>query len=131
MFVTEQSCKQTILSIFWHRWKFQVNTGEELAQLTNFLVQFSLQDFFVRIVSMKKMIKDDKLTLYKKSSFPLRIYSVNVTKSAENCGFDHIYWRNPEWKRHFFVQCQLCFNTGSSNLVEEVQTLNKEVELYK
>ena len=31
----------------------------------------------------------------KKRSFPLRIYSVNVTKSAENCGFGHIYRRNP------------------------------------
>ena len=31
----------------------------------------------------------------KKRSFLLRISSVNVTKSAGNCGFDHIYWRNP------------------------------------
>ena len=30
--------------------------------------------------------------LYKTWSFPLRISSVNVTKSAENCGFGHIYW---------------------------------------
>ena len=29
--------------------------------------------------------------LHKKSSFPLRISSVNVTKSAGNCGFGHIY----------------------------------------
>ena len=27
----------------------------------------------------------------KKRSFPLRISSVNVTKSAENCKFGHIY----------------------------------------
>ena len=27
--------------------------------------------------------------------FPLRISSVNVTKSAVNSGFGHIYWRNP------------------------------------
>ena len=26
-----------------------------------------------------------------KMMFPLRISSVNVTKSARNCGFDHIY----------------------------------------
>ena len=31
------------------------------------------------------------LTLHKKIIFPLRISSVNVTKSAENCGFGHIY----------------------------------------
>ena len=35
------------------------------------------------------------ITLHKKWSFPLRISSVNVTKSAGNCGFGPIYWRNP------------------------------------
>ena len=34
------------------------------------------------------------MPLHKKWSFPLRISSVNVTKSAGNCGFDHIYWKN-------------------------------------
>ena len=34
-------------------------------------------------------------TLQKNWSFSLRISSVNVTKSAENFGFGHIYWRNP------------------------------------
>ena len=34
------------------------------------------------------------VTLNKKWSFPLRISSVNVTKSAGSCGFGHIYWRN-------------------------------------
>ena len=37
----------------------------------------------------------EHLTLHKKWSFPLRISSVNVTKSAASCGFGHIYWRNP------------------------------------
>ena len=32
--------------------------------------------------------------LNKKRSFPLRISSVNITKSAVSCGFCHIYWRN-------------------------------------
>ena len=35
------------------------------------------------------------VTLHKKWSFSIKISSVNVTKSAENCGFGHIYWRNP------------------------------------
>ena len=39
--------------------------------------------------------------LHKKGSFPLRVSSVNVTKSAVSCGFDHIYWRNPWWKTSF------------------------------
>ena len=34
-------------------------------------------------------------TLHKKWSFPITISSVNLIKSAENCGFGQIYWRNP------------------------------------
>ena len=40
----------------------------------------------------------------KKWSFPCRISSVNVTKSAVFCGFGHIYWRKPSWKTSFFLQ---------------------------
>ena len=40
-------------------------------------------------------------SLHKKWSLPLRISSVNVTKSAENCGFGHIYWK----KRKFYFLC--------------------------
>ena len=36
--------------------------------------------------------------------FPLRISSVNVTKSAGICGFGHICWRHLYWKTSFFVQ---------------------------
>ena len=50
--------------------------------------------------------KDFKtLPLYKKWSFPLKPSSVIVTKAAGNCGFGHIYWRNPWWKTSFVVQC--------------------------
>ena len=41
---------------------------------------------------------------HKKWSFPLRISSVNVTKSTGNCELGHIYWRNPSWNTSFFVQ---------------------------
>ena len=34
------------------------------------------------------------ITLHKKWSFSLKIFSVNVTKSAVSCRFGHIYWRN-------------------------------------
>ena len=30
-----------------------------------------------------------------------------MTKSARNCGFGHIYWRNPWWKTSFFAQCRV------------------------
>ena len=46
-----------------------------------------------------------QLSLHKKWSFPLRISSVSVTKSAVSCGFGHIWWRNALWKTSFFVQC--------------------------
>ena len=34
------------------------------------------------------------IALHKKWIFPLRISSANVTKSAGDCGFGRIYWRN-------------------------------------
>ena len=49
-------------------------------------------------------------TLQKKWSFPLRISSVNATKSAGNCGFGHIYWRNTWWKTSF-----LCTKEGGKS----------------
>ena len=42
----------------------------------------------------------------KKWSFPLRISSVNVTKSAVSCGFGHIYWRNPIIENFIFCAVQ-------------------------
>ena len=45
------------------------------------------------------------ITLHKKWSFPSKISSANVTTSAVSYGFSHIYWRNPQWKTSFFVQC--------------------------
>ena len=47
------------------------------------------------------------ITLHKEWSFPLRISSVNVTKSAVSCGFGHIYWRKSQWKTSYFVQCYI------------------------
>ena len=38
---------------------------------------------------------------HKKLIFPLSISSVNRTESAGNCGFGHIYWRNPNKKLQF------------------------------
>ena len=40
-------------------------------------------------------------------SFPLGIFSVNVTKFTTSCGFDHIYWRNSIWKIYYF--CAVIF----------------------
>ena len=43
----------------------------------------------IRLMTCKNSQK--KQSLHEKRSFPLRISSVNVTKSARNCGFGHIY----------------------------------------
>ena len=45
------------------------------------------------------------MPLHKKWSFPWRISSVNVTKSAGNCRFSRIYRKKPSWKTSYFVQC--------------------------
>ena len=47
-----------------------------------------------KIVFYKLGFQSALSTLHKKWSFPIKIFSVNVTKSARNCGFSHIYWRN-------------------------------------
>ena len=55
------------------------------------------------------------LALLKKWGLPLRISSVNVTKSAGNCGFGHIYWRNLNGKLHFL--CSVVYISFLSSLV--------------
>ena len=46
--------------------------------------------------------------LHKKQSFPLRISSVNLTKSAGNCGFDHIYEEILNGKLQFLCSEGIC-----------------------
>ena len=47
-------------------------------------------------------------SLHKRWSFPLRVFSVNVTKSTVFCGFGHIYWRNLDEKNHFLCSDLTC-----------------------
>ena len=42
----------------------------------------------------RRPITITSIALHKKRSFPLRISSANVTKSAVSCGFDQIHWRD-------------------------------------
>ena len=49
-------------------------------------------------------------SLHKRWSFPLKISSVIVTKSAVSCVFGYIYWRNPCWKISFFMQGMFSVN---------------------
>ena len=51
------------------------------------------------------------IALHKKWSFPLGIFSVNVTKYAVSCGFGHIYLGNSKWKTSLvqcWESCQAC-----------------------
>ena len=69
------------------------------------------------LMSMSKTTCTTSATsLHKKWNFPLRISSINMTKSAENCGFGHIYWRNPYWKLHFLcsASCWISKSKGTS-----------------
>ena len=54
-----------------------------------------------------------------KMKFSNKVSSVNVTKSAGNCGFGHIYWRNPYWKTSFFVQRKML----STEIKMEIEAL--------
>ena len=65
-----------------------VNIGHVVLNDFNFLPKGEKTDEF-------------RIVVHKKWSFPLRISSVNVTKSTVSCGYIHIYWRNPSWKASF------------------------------
>ena len=69
----------------WH-WRERVQPKNWSHSLKIFLSSF----FFVVTVFAPLV-----LSLHKKWSFPLRISSVNVAKSAGNCRFGYIYWINP------------------------------------
>ena len=56
-------------------------------------INLTIETFSIKFASIlcKVGITLQEYTLHKKWSFPLKISSVNVTKSAGNCGFGHIY----------------------------------------
>ena len=60
-----------------------------------FATPFSLSLIFSLLKGFTDIMKMEKNTQHKKWSFPLRISSVNVSKSAVSCGFGRIYRRNP------------------------------------
>ena len=75
---------------------------------------------------MRCYVVSEKVTLHKKWSFPLRIFLVNMTKSAVSCGFGHIYWRSPQWKTSIFVQCNfLEYDQAENSSVCRLHLQNK------
>ena len=73
------------------------------------LVRFLGLELFFHWNLLKFRKCQEVILLNKKSSFALSISSVNVwyffSIPSVSCGFGHVYWRNPEWKTSFFVQC--------------------------
>ena len=62
---------------------------------------YPLNLYLCKLYSQATKRKILSLTLSKTWSFPLRISSVNTTKSTGNSGFGRIYWRNPEKRKNF------------------------------
>ena len=61
-----------------------LNFGSKVKYLTSIY-------FVLKLFQERFLFFSSYLTHHKKLSFPLRISLVNVTKSAGNCGFGHIY----------------------------------------
>ena len=68
----------------------------------------------------KIIVSLDIRTLHKKWSFSLRILSVNMTKSADSCGFGHIYWKYPSRKTSFFMEQNFLHSCSHQNHIVEV-----------
>ena len=78
-----------------------INLFKHLCQMTFLQVKKNL----IKMVFVEShVIVQHSLHKIFRIKFPLWILSENKTKSAENCGFGHTYWRNPKWKTSFFVQ---------------------------
>ena len=94
----EQFLTRTSLSNLTHcviESVFSPNTGKYGPGKTPYL------KFFPTVTREHKESREQE-PLHQERSFPLRISSVNVTKSAVFCEFSHIYWKNPSWKTSFF-----------------------------
>ena len=85
----------TKVKVLYVSWNHPETVFHEMPWKKNFTVYPSLNNAHVCLKIGDIVLLKDIHTLHKKWSFPLRISSVNVTKSAGICGFSHIYWRNP------------------------------------
>ena len=71
------------------------STSFPLMTVSNNVSAQQLLIFLITRVLRIWVLFSNQQALHKKWSFPLRISSVNVTKSADNFVYGHIYWRNP------------------------------------
>ena len=78
-------CDQIRKKVLWH---FQIRT---VSGFKNGRTYTNIMLFFANERHQIHIIFNSHKSLHKTWSFPLRISSVNVTKSGGNCGFGHIY----------------------------------------
>ena len=94
--------------------------------LTNFWVLLISSSPFIHYKknnnTFSKLIWEIAFHCTKNWSFPLRVFSINVTKSAVSCGFVRICWRNLQWESSFLVQCLWCF--GITVIWKEIVRFN-------
>ena len=89
--------------------------------------------FTVPVFNLNKFLTIDfnKQALHKKWSFPLRISSVNVTKSTVSCEFVQIYWRDPQWKTSFLVQWKIISTCARQMLCLDYSNLQERRNVSK
>ena len=69
-----------------------------------YLQYYCSSAFYFKFLYQKTEVYLENCQIYdggftaQKISFQLRTSSINMTKYAGNCGFCHIYWRNPQLK---------------------------------
>ena len=120
-------CTNEMICINWH----PNCLGDALIQKQNSVITYYYWSTIIFISWISSIIIENKFFIqvclpseigcldgvHKKWSFPLRIYSVNMTKSLEICGLGHIYWRSPPWKTLFSAQCMCWRDTLLSTLL--------------
>ena len=88
------------LIVYWgctdgFKYESKKASAYKLISITGKTIVFYSTFFLLLLLSEMCVLYAERLTIHKKRSFTLRIFSVNVTKSAVSSGFGDIYWRNP------------------------------------
>ena len=94
------------------RFKFVCVPSLSLWNFILFPCIFWLQKFCLLHLILVHPFKRQPLEMVKRTQTIRRLFW-----DSPFCGFDHIYWRNPQWKTSFFVQCYWKKNDRFNNFV--------------
>ena len=93
--ITKSGVLLLTIYFFW-KFNFSIRTSDKYLIYSNVpITQMSIFILFISAWVIFEGMFSLRVSPHKKWSFTLKIYLVNVTKSAGNCRFGHIYWRNP------------------------------------